>query len=102
MMTELVFIMGDHRSGTTLLYQLLAATGGFNVVTAYHVINFDQVLADHGAGRSAAARCELAARLGALGISDRKLDGVIVSPDLPEEYGFLLEDGPQPRLRAHN
>jgi hypothetical protein len=30
-----VFIMGDHRSGTTLLYQMLDAAQCFNVVRAY-------------------------------------------------------------------
>ena len=33
-----IFILGDHRSGTTLLYQTLASTHCFNVVKAYHVI----------------------------------------------------------------
>ncbi|NJN19646.1 MAG: sulfotransferase, partial [Oscillochloris sp.] len=42
------------------------------------------------------------ARLARSASATATLDGVIVSPDLPEEYGFLLEDGPQPRLRALN
>ncbi|NJN24394.1 MAG: sulfotransferase [Acaryochloridaceae cyanobacterium RL_2_7] len=33
---EPIFIMGDHRSGTTLLYQLLAMSEAVHYVMAYH------------------------------------------------------------------
>jgi LPS sulfotransferase NodH len=33
-----IFIMGNHRSGTTWLHLLLAETGCFAYVTAFHVI----------------------------------------------------------------
>lgn len=36
-----VFILGLHRSGTTILYEMLASTGAFDVLTAWHVIEFD-------------------------------------------------------------
>ncbi len=31
-----VFILGPHRSGTTLLYEMMHANGCFNIVTARH------------------------------------------------------------------
>jgi hypothetical protein len=31
-----IFIMADHRSGTTLLYQTLVATDCFNFIKSYH------------------------------------------------------------------
>lgn len=92
------FIIGDHRSGTTLLYQLLAQTQCFNIVTAYHVIRYDQVVFDHMQGRSEESRQELSATFAQLGLKDRILDGIAVSPDLPEEYGFVIDGGPRPQL----
>ena len=38
-----VFILGLPRSGTTLLYQMLEASGCFNILTARHVIFFDEL-----------------------------------------------------------
>ncbi len=86
-----VFIVGDHRSGTTLLYQLLADTGCFHVVTAYHVIEYDEILNNHLNGSQDRAKSELAERFIRLGLTDRIIDGVRVTPDLPEEYGFIID-----------
>lgn len=97
-----VFIMGDHRSGTTLLYRLLDATGCFNVVTAYHILCYDRILSNHAAGRQEAAKRELAAGFAARGISDRMIDGVAVTPELPEEYGFVLSNAYRAQLQADN
>ncbi len=98
-----VFIMGDHRSGTTLLYQLLNSTGCFNVVTAYHIIKYDEILANHARGGEQAAKEALGREFAELGLAQRAMDGVEVSPDLPEEYGFRLRDaGPRPFLRPAN
>lgn len=97
-----VFILGDHRSGTTLLYQLLARTECFNMVQAYHLIRYDRVLEDHLAGRADEARRQLAEQFRQLGLTDRLLDGVAVSPELPEEYGFRLADEFRPKLTPAN
>jgi hypothetical protein len=93
-----VFIIGDHRSGTTVLYQLLASTGAFNVVTAHDVIHYHRILDDHLAQRTADTRKVLARRFGALGLANRGIDGVAVTPDLPEEYGFVIDHSGRPRL----
>ncbi len=98
-----VFIMGDHRSGTTMLYQLLHSTGCFNAVTAYHIIKYDEILANHVTRAEPAAKDALARKFAQLGLTQRAMDGVEVSPDLPEEYGFRLRDaGPRPFLRSGN
>jgi len=94
-----VFIIGDHRSGTTVLYSLLAATGVFNVVTAYHVIRYGEILSNHVEGRTDEATRALADRFASLGLDTRIIDGVGVSPGLPEEYGFAIDDSSRPRLR---
>ena len=97
-----IFIIGDHRSGTTLLYKILADTGSFQVFTAYHAIHYDQILVNHQTGREQEAKRSLAARFAELGISNRIIDNVIASPDTPEEYGFVLENSRRPRVRPAN
>lgn len=87
-----IFIMGDHRSGTTLLYQLLARTQYFNVVTAYHVIRYDELLSNHINRTEGDAKQQLGVCFRQLGLADRMIDRVKVSPDLPEEYGFILRN----------
>ena len=83
-----IFIMGDHRSGTTLLYQLLDTCDCFNVVRAYHLIGYDSVLANYVNGQQQVALQRLDEQFRNIGAKDRIFDGVEVSPLLPEEYGF--------------
>ena len=86
-----IFIMGEHRSGTTLLYKTLVATGCFNFVKAYHIIKYDEILSNHINQRENQAIEELEELFKSLGISDRAIDKVMVTPNLPEEYGFILK-----------
>jgi hypothetical protein len=99
---EPIFIHGLHRSGTTLLYSLLQATQLFNVVTSYHVLRYRQILARHLAGETERAKAELAVQFRAVGVLDRVIDGVRVTPDMPEEYGFVIAEPGPPRLRPAN
>lgn len=85
-----VFIMGDHRSGTTLLYKLLMATQCFNFVSAYHIIKYDEILFNYVNRTENQARKELDELFKSLELKDRVIDSVEVTPDLPEEYGFIL------------
>jgi hypothetical protein len=93
-----VFIMGSARSGTSILYRLLTLTGRFNHITAYHLIGHDELLANHFGGATEAAKQRLAERFRELGIAGARFDGVEVSPDFPEEYGFRL--GSRQQLNA--
>src|SRR3972149_9521711 len=88
-----IFILGDHRSGTTLLYQLLASTQYFNYANFYHITHYDEILQNHIKGNTASAKEKLNQLLQSLGLHDRIFDGVRVSPDLPEEYGYILWRG---------
>ncbi|ERT07706.1 stf0 sulfotransferase family protein [Lyngbya aestuarii BL J] len=87
-----IFIMGDHRSGTTLLYKTLAATECFNFVKAYHIIKYDEILSNYIYKKENQAIQELEELFKSLGISDRKIDQVVATPNLPEEYGFILKN----------
>jgi hypothetical protein len=76
------FLLGNHRSGTTWLYSLLAATGHFSTLTAHHVISWHAPMSQE----------TLAARLQAEGLFERALDGIALSPNTPEEYCYILNN----------
>lgn len=98
-----IFILGDHRSGTTLLYKTLASSGCFNVIKAYHIIKYDEILYNHEHHLKHEKLQELQAEFDRLGISDRKIDLVQASPELPEEYGFILRNANyDPHLNDNN
>ena len=98
-----IFILGNHRSGTTLLYKLLAATQCFNFVTAYHVIKYNEILFNHVNRRQDRAKEELRELFKSLDLNNRSFDDVAVVPDLPEEYGFILINTRyQPKLSPKN
>ena len=86
--SSLVFIMGCHRSGTSLLHHLLAYTGQVNYLSAYDIIKYDELLYNRLMGHEAQAKAELQQRLGAE--KNRGLDHLPVGVDFPEEYRFLL------------
>jgi len=85
-----VFILGLHRSGTTLLYEMMAKTGGWNTVWAWHVIEFDRLRT--ATADLAGSRAELGRRFERLGLHTRGVDVVRVTPSSEEEYGFILDN----------
>ncbi|MGD1914035.1 MAG: sulfotransferase [Rivularia sp. (in: cyanobacteria)] len=93
-----IFIMGDHRSGTTLLYKTLVATGCFNFVKAYHIIKYNEILCNHINQTENQSIKELDELFVSQGISDRRIDKVMATPNLAEEYGFILKDVDGKRL----
>ncbi|MHA2283895.1 MAG: sulfotransferase, partial [Promethearchaeota archaeon] len=66
-----VFILGFHRSGTTLLYELMAMTGSFKIITTYHVLYYDELLANHFEGTADQAHQELNDWFASLNIKTR-------------------------------
>jgi hypothetical protein len=88
----LVFIMGDHRSGTTLLYQSLINTGAFDYTSAYHIVAADELLRNRIEGTEAAVKAALSEEFERYVGSDRVIDGIPVSTETPEEYGFVLQN----------
>ena len=91
-----VFIIGEHRSGTTILYKLLAATGLFNYVTYYHITHSNELLHNRICQQEAAAKEALQARFATLNLEDRGFDQIRVLPEracLVRGRGQLLHDG---------
>jgi LPS sulfotransferase NodH len=96
-----VFIIAPHRSGTTILYSLLAASGCFNVVTAFHVLNRHRLLDLHQRGELEEARRRLQRELASAGVTDEY--GEPVTADHPEEYSYALaRQGRRPTLDQEN
>lgn len=87
-----VFIIGPHRSGTTVLHHILQASNCFNVVTTYHILNYGEILTNAIEGRESAAKAALTERFAAMGLANRIVDDSPVSPDHSEEYGFIIDD----------
>lgn len=87
---EPVFIMGEHRSGTTILYKMLGLSNCFNIVTAYHVLCHDQILADHIKGLKPGAKQRINDYLAAHGLQTRLVDSMPVDAEFSAEYGALL------------
>lgn len=87
-----IFIMGDHRSGTTALYQILVETQCFNYLKAAHIIKYNEILDSHINQTLQRSHQELENLFKSLEISDRLFDKVKLTPHLPEEYGFILKN----------
>lgn len=87
---EPIFIIGDHRSGTTLLYQLLASSGAFNITTTYHVIGYPSLVAHALNGSTEEAKEHLNQRFRDLNLTTRVIDEMELNADTPEEYGIIL------------
>ncbi len=98
-----IFIIAEHRSGTTLLYKTLVATGCFNFVKAYHIIKYNEILANYINKTENQLSKQLEEQLKSLGLDSRVIDNVKVTPDLPEEYGFILNNaGYESHLNPEN
>jgi len=98
-----VFIVGPHRSGTTLLYRVLEATGRFNAVTLFHILNRHRLLQLHFGGRLKAAWEELDRDFEARGVKGEDQNSAKVSPDILEEYCYSFDyQGRRPILDEKN
>jgi len=87
---EPVFIMGLQRSGTSILYKMLDTTNCFNVVTAYHIIKYNEILHNHINNLEGGAKNALSEFFGNQSKTTRGIDKLQITPDFPEEYGFLV------------
>ena len=99
-----VFVMGLHRSGTTVLSLCMLATACFNTTTMYNMLYRRCLLHLHlHPQEGAARRKELADYFESRNLVTRTYDGIGVGPDAPEEYGEALGNkGRQPLLNARN
>ncbi len=85
-----IFIMGLHRSGTSILYKMLASTKKFNFVTAYHILNYDQLLYNKLNELEEKTIKDLENVFKEKGITNRKIDNLEITPTFTQEYVYLL------------
>ncbi|MBN2599908.1 MAG: sulfotransferase [Candidatus Thermoplasmatota archaeon] len=85
-----VFLLGLHRSGTTILYHLLNETGNFTTLTLYHVLQFDRLLYNHFHGLTEKEKQLINKVLKEKGITTRKTDAIQVSADYEHEYVYIF------------
>jgi hypothetical protein len=85
-----VFILGVHRSGTSILYKMLTATGYFNPVVAYHLIDYNELLSNFHEQKEEDEKQRLTEFFRQNGLQDRGIDKLKLTADFAEEYGFLL------------
>jgi hypothetical protein len=85
---QLVFIMGCHRSGTSMLYHLLAYTGACEYISAYDIVKYDELVRNRVEGREERVKTELDAAIRVE--KNRGVDNLPVGVEFPEEYRFLL------------
>jgi len=85
-----IFIMGLHRSGTSILYKMLSSTKKFNTVTAYHILNYDELLYNKVNNLEEKSIKDLEIFFKNKGITSRKIDNLQITPDFAQEYVYLL------------
>lgn len=88
MPSSLIFIMGCHRSGTSLLYHLLSHTEPFDYISAYDIVKYDELLHNRIHGRERESREALRQYLSSE--KNRGLDNLPVDADTPEEYRWIF------------
>jgi hypothetical protein len=85
-----IFIMGVQRSGTSILYKLLSKTNSFNIIKAYHIIKNKELIHNHINKLEEKSKKELADFFKNKSQMNRGVDKLQITPDFPEEYGFVL------------
>jgi hypothetical protein len=87
----LVFLMGLHRSGTTVLYQYLSRVLPLASVTVQDVVFYPRLVYSHTQDGGRADRALLVDYFEAHGMSQRALDDIALGPETVEEYGWILK-----------
>ena len=88
-----VFILGLHRSGTTVLYEMLSETGFWNTLWAWHVVSYDDIRA--GRVNVSESQADFTRRLAEAGMETRGVDAVKAGPETKEEYCFISDNRKQ-------
>jgi hypothetical protein len=88
-----VFILGFHRSGTSILYKMIQSTGEFNSVTTYHVMQYDRLVYNKINNIQKKAKEKLNNFFIENDTKDRGIDRLKMESDLPLEYAFLIDQG---------
>jgi len=89
---EPVFILGLHRSGTSILYKMLGAAGKLNVLTAYHILNYDNLIYNHIYNLEDKCKKKLNDTFKIKGITTRLTDHMQVNSNYAHEYMYIFSE----------
>ena len=92
-----IFIIGLHRSGTSILYKILDETGQFNSVTAYHLLNYHQLLHNYINKLEDKVKENLDCLLKKNGLIERGIDHIKVTSEYVHEYIYIFHEKGYPR-----
>ncbi len=87
-----IFILGLHRSGTSILYKTLGDTKQFNILTAYHIFYYDSIIYNYLNQLEKTKKDELNTLFKRKGITTRKTDNMLVSSDYAYEYMYIFSN----------
>jgi len=87
-----VFILGLHRSGTSILYKMLNETNRFDVVKAYHIFKYDELVYNHINNLEEKEKEDLNNLFKTKGIITRKTDHMKITSDYAQEYWFIFPE----------
>jgi len=87
-----IFILGLHRSGTSILYKTLGDTKQFNILTAYHIFYYDSLIYNYINQIEKTKKDELNDFFRWKGITTRKTDNMLVSSDYAYEYMYIFSN----------
>ncbi|MBS3778082.1 MAG: sulfotransferase [Candidatus Thermoplasmatota archaeon] len=85
-----VFILGLHRSGTSILYKMLRSTKNFNSLTAYDVVYYNQLLYNKINDMQEEYKKRFNNLIMKTGQESRGIDRIKMNADFAIEYSFLL------------
>lgn len=85
-----VFILGLHRSGTSILYKMLRSTGLFNTLTAYDVVYYNRLMYNYIHGEQEEYKKRFNNLIMKTGKQKRDIDKIKMNADFAIEYSFLL------------
>jgi hypothetical protein len=85
-----VFILGLHRSGTSILYKMLHSTDYFNGLTAYDVVYYNRLLYNKKHGLEEEFKQRFNNLIKKTGQQNRDIDKIKMNADFAIEYSFLL------------
>lgn len=98
-----IFIMGLHRSGTSILYKMLGETDNFTILTIYHLLNYDNLLYYYVNSLEEEKKEELNQLFKDMDIKTRKTDELKVTADYAHEYMYIFSQKNYPwKLTTEN
>lgn len=87
-----IFILGLHRSGTSILYKALGDTKRFTILTAYHIFFYDSLIYNYINQLEKTKKDELNNLFRQKGIITRKTDNILVTADYAYECMYIFSN----------